>query len=85
MGFEPGSFWFEIQCNILIKKESMYRTRAIITRGLYNFYPIFEVQKRLFKELFCKFLTLRMYVRIQDQFIIKSGLWWHAYGILSWF
>ena len=31
---------------------SMYRTRAIITRGLYTFYPIFEGQKRFFKELF---------------------------------
>ena len=29
-----------------------YRTRAIITRGLYTFYHIFEGQKRLFKELF---------------------------------
>ena len=29
-----------------------YRTRAIITRGLYIFYPLFEVQKRFFKELF---------------------------------
>ena len=29
-----------------------YRTRAIITRGLYTFYPIFEGQKRFFKELF---------------------------------
>ena len=29
-----------------------YRTRTIITRGLYTFYPIFEGQKRLFKELF---------------------------------
>ena len=29
-----------------------YRTRAIITRGLYTFYPIFEGQKRLFKEFF---------------------------------
>ena len=26
-----------------------YRTRAIITRGLYTFYPLFEVQKRFFK------------------------------------
>ena len=31
---------------------SEYRTRAIITRGLYTFYPIFESQKRFFKELF---------------------------------
>ena len=30
----------------------IYRTRAIITRGLYTFYPIFNGQKRLFKELF---------------------------------
>ena len=29
-----------------------YRTRAIITCGLYTFYPIFEGQKRFFKELF---------------------------------
>ena len=31
---------------------TMYRTRAIITRGLYTFYPLFEVQKRFFKGLF---------------------------------
>ena len=29
-----------------------YRTRAIITRGLYTFYPIFEGQKHLLKEFF---------------------------------
>ena len=29
-----------------------YRTRAIITRGLYIFYPLFESQKRFFKEFF---------------------------------
>ena len=27
---------------------SIYRTRAIITRGLYIFYPLFEGQKRFF-------------------------------------
>ena len=37
---------------LYILKESMYRTRAIITRGLYTFYPIFKGQKRFFKELF---------------------------------
>ena len=26
-----------------IEKKNMYRTRAIITRGLYTFYPLFEV------------------------------------------
>ena len=35
-----------------VKVFSNYRTRAIITRGLYTFYPIFEGQKRFFKELF---------------------------------
>ena len=30
----------------------IYRTSAIITCGLYTFYPLFEVQKRFFKRLF---------------------------------
>ena len=30
----------------------IYHMRAIITRGLYTFYPLFEVQKRFFKGLF---------------------------------
>ena len=30
----------------------IYHTRTIITRGLYNFYPIFEVHKHFFKGLF---------------------------------
>ena len=30
----------------------IYRTHAIITRGLYTFYPLFEVKKRFFKGLF---------------------------------
>ena len=33
-------------------KQYIYRTRAIITRGLYTFYPLFEDQKRFFKEVF---------------------------------
>ena len=33
-------------------KHMVYRTRAIITRGLYIFYPLFEGQKRFFKEVF---------------------------------
>ena len=37
---------------------SEYRMRAIITRGLYIFYPILEDQKRFFKELFRKILPL---------------------------
>ena len=42
---------------ILIFK-NMYCTRAIITRGLYTFYPIFEDQKRFLRSFFGKILTL---------------------------
>ena len=31
---------------------SKYCTRIIITRGLFVFYPLFEVQKRFYKGLF---------------------------------
>ena len=34
------------------QKSDKYRTRAIITRGLYTFDPLFEVQKRFFKGIF---------------------------------
>ena len=47
-----------------------YRTRAIITRGLYIFYPLFEGQKRFFKEVFLKILPLFM-VSIQERFVIE--------------
>ena len=30
----------------------MYRTRGIMTRGLYILYPLFEGQKRFLKEVF---------------------------------
>ena len=33
----------------------IYRSRAIITRGLYTFYPIFEGQKRFLGAFFVKF------------------------------
>ena len=46
-----------------------YRMRAIDTRGLYTFYPNFR-----------KILILCT-VSIQERFIIKIGLWWHAYGM----
>ena len=60
---------------------SEYRTHAIITRGLYTFYPIFEGQKRFLRSFFCKILTLCM-VSIQERFQVKSGLYWRAYGNL---
>ena len=40
------------RCHCHKKVENEYCTRAIITRGLYNFYPLFEVQKCFFKGLF---------------------------------
>ena len=42
----------------------IYRTRAVITRGLYTFYPLFEVKKGAF------FLKFWPYVWL----VFKSGL-----------
>ena len=44
--------WFELLSILKGCVVRMYRTRAIITRGLYTFYPLFEGQKRFFKEFF---------------------------------
>jgi hypothetical protein len=49
---------------------SIYCTRAIITRGLYIFYPLFGSQKRFFKEVFSE----NSVISIQERFLIKSGL-----------
>ena len=38
--------------NIFKRLYYYYRTRAITNRGLYTFYPLFEVQKRFFEGLF---------------------------------
>ena len=50
----------------------IYRTSAIIIRGLYTFYPIFEGQKRFLRSFFCKILTLCT-VSIQAQVINSSA------------
>ena len=50
-----------------------YRTRAIITRGLYTFYPLFEVHLCILTLALCM-------VSIQERFLIKSGLLWRAYS-----
>ena len=48
----------EFECNkaFIVKEKhicsTIYRTRAIITCGLYIFNPLFEGQKRFFKEVF---------------------------------
>ena len=49
-GFSVSIFTSKILC--VQRLNSRYRTRAIITRGLYSFYPLFEAQKRFFKGLF---------------------------------
>ena len=47
----------------------IYRTRAIITRGLYIFYPIFGGQKHFLRSFFRKILTLCT-VSIQERVIV---------------
>ena len=58
-----------------------YRTRAIITRGLYYFYPIFSFSLRfvlqtiyVLKTKILHFLSLKSGVYIRERFLIKSGL-----------
>ena len=67
-------FWFKVGNSTI-----NYRMCAIITRGLYIYYPIFEVHFFVFNEVF--FRKNSVLVSIQDRFVIKSGLWWRAYGI----
>ena len=45
-----------------------YHTHAIITRGLYIFHPLFEGQKRFFKEVFFRKFCLYVWL------VFKSGL-----------
>ena len=45
----------------------------MITRGLYSFYPIFEVHFFVYKEVFGKIISL-FKVSIQERFLIKSRL-----------
>ena len=56
-----------------LKTYIIYLTRAIVIRGLYTFYPIFEGQKCFFKSFFRKIRPLCK-VSIQERFIIESGL-----------
>ena len=59
---------------------SRYRTRAIISRGLYIYYPIFEVHFFVFKEFFFQKILFFCMFSVQERFLIKSGLWWRVYG-----
>ena len=47
-----------------------YRTRAIISRGLYFFLPNFHFSCGLYYRQFYK----------RERLQIESGLWWRAYG-----
>ena len=58
---------------MLLLPVTSYRTGAIITRGLYISYPIFEVHFFIFKEVFGENSVLCM-ASIQKHFLIKSGL-----------
>ena len=60
-----------------------YCTRAILSLGLYIFYPISQDHFFDFKEIFQKILSLCM-AYIQERLLIKSGLWWRAYGRYYW-
>ena len=53
---------------------SIYRTRVIISHGLYVLNPLFEGQKRLSKGLFFSKILHCLWL------VFKIGLWRHAYG-----
>ena len=48
-----------IQDNMYSQPGGNYRTRAIITRSLYTFYPLFGSQKRFFNEVFSENYVLK--------------------------
>ena len=62
-------------------KNCDYRMRAIISRDLYIFYPISKDQCFVFKEVFFQKILSLCLACIQEQLLIKRGLWWRAYGI----
>ena len=51
--------------------KNIHPTRAIINRGLYTFYPLFEVEKHFLRFFFLKILALCM-VSIQEERIIVA-------------
>ena len=55
-----GVYYLLVKKVIQLKDWIIYRTRAIITQGLYISNPLFEGQKRLFKGLFLRILVLHM-------------------------
>ena len=69
-----GNTVYMLLCRFMMNIHISY----ICTRGLYIFYPISLFLRRFFQ----KSLPLCM-VSIQERFVIKSRLWWHAYGIYT--
>ena len=59
----------------------IHGTRAIISRGFYIAHPIFKDHFFVFKEVFSDNSVLVFMACIQERLVIKSGLWWRAYGI----
>ena len=53
--------------------KSKYRTRAIITRGLYIFYPIFEDHFFVFKEVFFTKFFPYVWLVFKSGFSSRSG------------
>ena len=58
-----------------------YPSDTIITHGLYLLNPLFEGQNHFSRRFFEKIVPYSM-VSIQERFVIKSKVWWRAYGIL---
>ena len=65
--------YFSEQFTLLVFKNFIYCTRAILTRGLYIYYPIFKTISLFSRSFFQKIMFLSM-VSIQERFIIKDGL-----------
>ena len=65
----------------------IYRTRAIISRGLYFFYSFFTKAAAYTADNLCTKqgnVGLKSAAYKWEQLQIKSGLWWRAYGMQSW-
>ena len=65
-----------IFAKLLQEHKYAYRTRAIISRGLYIFYPISKNHFFVFKEVFSKNSVL-MYG------LYSRAAWWRTYGIIK--
>ena len=81
--FAEGQNCLNISKSRISHRYNIYRTHAIITRGLYILKPLFEGQKHLFKffRQFWPYVRLVMdnllrspWISVEEGFINKSGL-----------